>query len=507
MECGENADTPLMAFFKANRLPGPTGDLARTLTYQDFPNHFVIKASENNPQSKEWHHRQREDFAIGRMVYVGPTAGERFHLRTLLMVTKGPQSFDDLETVDGTQCETFHDACLKLGLLEDDGEWEICLRDTAEIQSGSQLRHLFTTLLLFCSPAEPNELWSHFREKICDDLRSKLYHLGRTTVTENNIYDFGLHLINNILHDSGCALSEFPSMPQSRLNWSDTLRNRFISQQMNFDVEYEGLAAHQFTLSLNADQLYAFREIWQSIMNDEGKIFFIDGFGGCGKTYLYQAICHAVHAEGMIILCVASTGLAGLLLPSGQTAHSMFKIPIDTLDSTSICNIAKESLRADLLRITKAVIYDECLMTHRHSFEALDRTFQDLRDCPKPFGGLTMIFGGDFQQILPIVRDGSCADVVNACLRKSYLWNKMHILKLRSNMRLQHSPDDTSFCKWLLDVGHGRLIDQNSMIDIPRAMVTFSEDDLITKIYGDIGKIELTPPPIDYFFDHAILAP
>jgi len=65
---------------------------------------------------------------------------------------------EDLRTVDGELCETFHDACLKLGLLEDNGEWEICLRDAAEIQSGSQLRHLFTTLLLFCTPAELNAL-------------------------------------------------------------------------------------------------------------------------------------------------------------------------------------------------------------------------------------------------------------------------------------------------------------------------------------------------------------
>jgi len=441
------------------------------------------------------------------MVYVGPTAGERFHLRTLLMVTKGPESFEDLRTVDGELCEMFHDACLKLGLLEDDGEWEICLQDAAEIQSGSQLRHLFTTLLLFCTPAEPNPLWTRFRNKICDDLHHKLYQLGCTAVMQNEIYDFGLHLIDNTLYDSGDALSDFPSMPQSQLNWSDTLHNRLISQQMNFDTECEEIAAHQFMSSLNADQQYAFREIWQSIIYDQGKIFFVEGFGGCGKTYLYQALCHAIRAEGIIILCVASTGLAGLLLPSGQTVHSMFKIPINTLDSTSVCSIPKESLRADLLRMARAVIYDECLMTHQHSFEALDQTFKDLRDCPKPFGGLTMIFGGDFQQILPVVPNGSRADVVNTCLRKSCLWNKMHILKLRTNMRLQRSPEDASFSQWLLNVGHGRHVDKNGKIDIPPSMVTFSEDDLISQIYGDIGEIKLTPPPVHYFLDHAILVP
>ena len=43
-------------------------------------------------------------------------------------------------------------------------------------------------------------------------------------------------------------------------------------------------------------------------------------------------------------------------------------------------------------------------------------------------------------------------------------------------MRLQHSPEDDKYSEWLLDVGHG-------------------------------CSIQLTPPPIDYFLDHAILVP
>ena len=58
VEWRKNADTPLMVFFKTNQLPGPTGDLAQTLTYQEFSNHFVIKSSATNLWSKEWHHRQ-----------------------------------------------------------------------------------------------------------------------------------------------------------------------------------------------------------------------------------------------------------------------------------------------------------------------------------------------------------------------------------------------------------------------------------------------------------------
>lgn len=140
---------------------------------------------------------------------------------------------------------------------------------------------------------------------------------------------------------------------------------------------------------MNDDQKNAFHRIWNSVTNNEGKIFFVDGPGGTGKTYLYELICHVMRAQGLIV--------------------SMFKIPIDSLDIDSICNIPKESLRADLLRAADIII------------------FQDLRNCPLPFGGLTVIFGGDPQQILPVVRYGSRADTVEASLQRSYPM-KLHFL-------------------------------------------------------------------------------
>ena len=46
-------------------------------------------------------------------------------------------------------------------------------------------------------------------------------------------------------------------------------------------------------------------------------------------------------------------------------------------------------------------------MAHQYCFEVLDCTLQDVRNCQRPFGGLTIVFGGDFQQILPVIPDGS----------------------------------------------------------------------------------------------------
>ena len=66
-------------------------------------------------------------------------------------------------------------------------------------------------------------------------------------------------------------------------------------------------------------------------------------------------------------------------------------------------------------------------MTHRHAFEAVDRTLRDLMKAvdplleEKPFGGKVVVFGGDFRQILSVVIKGSHKDIVGSCLRRSIL--------------------------------------------------------------------------------------
>ena len=84
------------------------------------------------------------------MYFVHPTAGERYYLRMLLNVVYGATSFENLQTVNGQLYGTFKEACAALGLLQNDKEWDQCLTEVAQIQSGKQLRNLFAILLLFC---------------------------------------------------------------------------------------------------------------------------------------------------------------------------------------------------------------------------------------------------------------------------------------------------------------------------------------------------------------------
>lgn len=207
----------------------------------------------------------------------------------------------------------------------------------------------------------------------------------------------------------------------------------------------------------------------------------------------------------MIVLCVASSGIASLLLSGGRTAHSRFKIPVEHLNNDSVCAISKESPYADMLRKVDLIIWDEAANQHRWAPEAVDRTLCDIRNCDRPFGGVTVVFDGDFQQILPVVVRGTRESIVASALCRSHLWQHIHILHLQQNMRLDQSRESVRFADWLLDVGHGRaqVNGDHTQVEIPSHMRTPSLSALVDSVYGDIHAA--VPPP-DYFLNRTILS-
>ena len=490
--------TTLTAFFHANADPAMT-PTACELTYQEFPQKFVYEE-----KKKTWHIR-KQGFALGRMYFVPPKSGdELFYLRTLLTVVKGPTSFENLRQFNGTTHSTFYEACLARGLLEDDGEWRQCLLEASHMQTGEQLRHLFALLLLSCTPTQPAQLWNDFRQHICDDLSAHLRSLGQQIMQDTDIYDYGLWLLNTILLRHGKDLSSV-QMPLPNHDWSSQSGNSLIGEQLSYDRDQEQVLAEERIPQLNAEQRYTHDRIVSSVETRAGQVFFLSGPGGTGKTFVYNTICNTVRSKGLIVLCVASSGIASLLLRGGRTAHSMFKIPLD-LDNNTYCPIAKEGKLADLIRATRLIIWDEITMQHRYATKAVDRTCRDLLNTPdQPFGGIPIVFGGDFQQILPVVRNGSSADIVFASLLRSTLWNRIKVLKLTQNMRLVSDPGAHEFSSWLLDVGHGRGCSDNGTIPLPPAMISQDLDTFITQVYPTIGSHP--PPPAEYFFNRMILAP
>lgn len=121
--------------------------------------------------------------------------------------------------------------------------------------------------------------------------------------------------------------------------------------------------------------------------------------------------------------------------------------------------IHKGSSLAALISKVNLIIWDEAPMAHRHAFETLDRSLRDLlsHDNPsaatQPFGGKTVLLGGDFRQILSVIPHGKRPDMVLASISKYYLWKMARVFSLFINMRLRQ--EDKDFAKWILEVGDG----------------------------------------------------
>ncbi|CAC5395794.1 unnamed protein product [Mytilus coruscus] len=57
-------------------------------------------------------------------------------------------------------------------------------------------------------------------------------------------------------------------------------------------------------------------------------------------------------------------------------------------------------------------------MVHKHVIECGHRTFCDIMECNDPFGGKIVMLGGDFRQVLPVIRHGRQADIVESNLKR-----------------------------------------------------------------------------------------
>jgi hypothetical protein len=264
-------------------------------------------------------------------------------------------------------------------------------------------------------------------------------------VLDAQIWDLALlDIENHLVMMGGDRLATY-QMPV----YAPSARNRapgLLAEEMaKFPVPEQAQIRDQSVPKLNVEQ----RAVYDAVMgavngNSNGTAFFIDGLGGAGKTFTYGCLLSTVRADGKVAISVASSGIAALLLQGGRTAHSRFKVPVEGLDADSTCNIPTRSDLATFIKAAHLIVWDEAPMMHKHVFEAVDRTLRDIMGSvdasnkDKLFGGKVVVLGGgDFHQILPVVKKGSRGDIVAASLNQSApLWPHVQVFRLHQNMRV-----------------------------------------------------------------------
>lgn len=173
------------------------------------------------------------------------------------------------------------EAAKERGLLESDNNISECLHEAVIFKMPSALRGLFATFLVHFSPKDVRSLWDAYYIDMSEDFQ-KSHDSSPEAQLEST-----LKSINAYLESMGKSVAQF-DMPQIRkeLHQSDAYECREIMEEMSVKVPAEDVDAQS---KLNQQQAQAFEKILQRADSGTPGLFFVDGPGGTGKTFLYLA--------------------------------------------------------------------------------------------------------------------------------------------------------------------------------------------------------------------------
>ncbi|ETV87170.1 hypothetical protein H257_02145 [Aphanomyces astaci] len=331
-----NQKTKLTFFFLAcaQGLTGIDGVPAKNCLYLDFPQYFRFEQ-----KTKLWVGRKNHIKVIGRIDSVSPRQKERFYIRTLLCHKYGPTTFEDLRTVHGTLYPTYEEAALSMGLLENDEEYVVCIRQATLDCMDGQLHELFANILVHCLLASTRSLFDQFKTDFMDKRLRNLRRCNKTLqepLSEDMMLGkamfYTLKSIDNCFQHHRLSLLDYPTLPQlhefevfrdlgERRPLDDPISRLYVIETSYTRAALDDVLVTAATMT-DEHRSFVTTVLAQIYDHASGKAYFLQCEGGSGKSYVSQIMLAKVRDKGDIALAVASSGLAALLLMGGTTAHS-----------------------------------------------------------------------------------------------------------------------------------------------------------------------------------------
>ena len=214
---------------------------------------------------------------------------EKFFLRMLLHIVKGPKSFEDLKTVNGFECDTYQRACILLGIFEDDSQIEATFEEAHSITTnGDRLRHIFVTLLVHSMPADPLALWEKYKDHLAEDYIHKLrkkYEEEKRDLSEipDDIYNTVLLKLRSLLEEHGKDLKDF-GLPEAHGVLEDEKEPLALREEIDYAHDDLAIEAANEEDQLNEGQRKFYDEVLAAVENEVSVLFGLDA---PGKTFSY----------------------------------------------------------------------------------------------------------------------------------------------------------------------------------------------------------------------------
>jgi ATP-dependent DNA helicase PIF1 len=206
-------------------------------------------------------------------------------------------------------------------------------------------------------------------------------------------------------------------------------------------------------MKLSPEQSYALQSF------EQGNNIFVTGPGGTGKTALIQYIVKTSIDNKKKVQVCALTGCAALLLSkcNARTIHSWSGIKQGKGDIEKIIStIYKNKKYTQSWKTTDILIIDEISMMSKSLFELLDIIGKRIRRNPlKPFGGIQLVFTGDFYQ-LPPVGNNAEIDTCSFCF-ESTKWYETFTIDNHIELTTMFRQTDPIFQSILLNIRKGQI--------------------------------------------------
>lgn len=185
------------------------------------------------------------------------------------------------------------------------------------------------------------------------------------------------------------------------------------------------------------------KSVYQAVL--ARKNVLVTGSAGTGKSTLLSALLKKFPFD---LAITASTGIAAVNV-QGRTIHSWAGIDHTKATIPEVIAEAKNRIPATLrVKAAKMLAVDEISMVDASLMEAMDAVFRAVRGVNEPFGGIQMIFFGDFLQLPPVNRESKFAF-------ESPVWKKAEIETFRLTKVFRQ--EDEAFSAVLNEVRLGNI--------------------------------------------------
>ncbi len=210
-----------------------------------------------------------------------------------------------------------------------------------------------------------------------------------------------------------------------------------------------------------------------------GKNVFLTGSAGAGKTFILNKYIAYLKERNVSVAVTASTGIAATHM-GGQTIHSWTGIGIkETLTRNDLNSLFDKKYLHDKLVNVKVLVIDEISMLHKNQLELVNDVLKFFKGNSLPFGGIQVIFSGDFFQLPPIGNPNETNKEKFAFMAQSWLDASLCICYLKE----QHRQKDQHLNTILNEIRQARISDKSIQLLQNTINNKFSLKENSTKLY------------------------